>query len=425
MVSRFNFLINLNPDHYCPTKTMKTTILDGKISSAAVKQASRRKNREYTKNGNSAKYKELKNELKVKLKESTVNFLNKQVNLVSTKSNSWLRHVKRIAARPGDQQTSTFSLPQHVEDELSAIESSNKICEFFSSISQEYTPLNSETLPERVKTKLDNDSCSHPTLADHEVFEGLKKGKKTCSVPGDIPTKILNEFLPELTAPVAAIYREAFANHSWPTPYKKEFHLPINKVPLPQSEDDLRNLGLTPFFSKRLEWFLIQWIWPYIEHHIDLDQLGGLPGCSVNHYLVQMLDFIHKNLDNGHKTPTAVLCGLVDFSKAFNRMDHNVIVTILSDLNVPTCALRLIISYLSNRKMCVRYNGAESEVQDIPGGGPQGGLLTVLLFDLQVNLAGAPCPLPALLPVGVQGPEPAPQQTVAHGPRHVPLPTTS
>ena len=68
--------------------------------------------------------------------------------------------------------------------------------------------------------------------------------------------------------------------------------------------------------------FLNQWIWPYIEPHIDTDQLGGLPGCSVNHYLIQMLDFIHKKLDNGQKEPTAVLCGLVDFSNAFNRIDH-------------------------------------------------------------------------------------------------------
>ena len=102
--------------------------------------------------------------------------------------------------------------------------------------------------------------------------------------------------------------------------------MPINKVPLPQSEDELRNLGLTPFFSKRLEWFLIQWIWPYIEPHIDTDQLGGLPGCSVNHYLIQMLDFIYKKLDNGQKEPTAVLCGLVDFSKSFNRNDHEGVV---------------------------------------------------------------------------------------------------
>jgi hypothetical protein len=131
------------------------------------------------------------------------------------------------------------------------------------------------------------------------------------------------------------------------------------------------------------------------------DQLGGLPGCSVEHYLILMLDFIQRNIDRSHKEPTAVLAGLVDFSKAFNRIDHNVIITILSDLNIPTCALRLFISYLSQRKMCVRYNGAESSEQDIPGGGPQGGLLTVILFGLQVNLAGAPCPILSLLPLGV------------------------
>ena len=115
--------------------------------------------------------------------------------------------------------------------------------------------------------------------------------------------------------------------------------------------------------------------------------------------------FYPQNLDNGHKEPTAVICGLVDFSKAFNRIDHNVIVTILSDLNIPTCALRLITSYLANRRMCVRLNGVTSKEQPIPGGGPQGGLLTVLLFDLQVNLAGAPCRI-RVLPLDVIGPEP-------------------
>ena len=228
-------------------------------------------------------------------------------------------------------------------------------------------------------------------------------------MPGDIPVKLLEKFLPELTAPVAALYRAAIETHTWPTSYKKEYHLPINKITQPQSEDDLRNLGLTPFFSKRLEWFLIQWIWPYISPHLDVDQLGGLPDCSVSHYLVLMLDFIHRNLDASPNNPTAVIACLVDFSKAFNRMDHNTIITILSDLNIPTCALRLVISYLTNRKMCVRYNGATSKDELIPGGGPQGGLLTVIFFDLQVNLAGAKCQVEPLLPPLVQGPECDPQ----------------
>ena len=131
-----------------------------------------------------------------------------------------------------------------------------------------------------------------------------------------------------------------------------------------------------------------------------------------------MLDFIHKNLDRNYKEPTAVLAGLVDFSKAFNRMDHNILIIILSDLNIPTCALRLIVSYLSRRKMCVRYNCTESAEQHIPGGGPQGGLLTVILFNLQVNKAGAPCTLPSQLLPGHAGPEPAPTQSGPLPPCH-------
>ena len=346
-------------------------------------------------------------------------FIDKQTEHVSGRNNNWMRHIKRLAARPGDMPLSSFSLPQHVEDCLSAVESSNKICEYFSSISQEYSPLEIETLPEFVRTKLSSDPCDHPLLGDHTVYEVLKKAKKTCSVPGDIPVKLLDEFLPELTAPVAAIYREAIASHTWPEPFKKEYHLPINKVPLPKSEDDLRNLGLTPFLSKRLEWFLIKWIWPYIAPHLDTDQLGGLPGCSVEHYLIQMLDFIHRSLDRNNKEPTAVLVGLVDFSKAFNRMNHNILVTILAELNIPTCALRLIVSYLSQRKMCVRYNGAESTEQYIPGGGPQGGLLTVILFNLQVNKAGAPCPILTQLILGHTGPEPAPHNAGPLPPCHL------
>ena len=318
MVARFDFLVNLNLNHHCPVRTFRTSNLDGKICSPAVRQGCRNKKREYLLHGNTTRYKQLKKAVKIKLKEASVNFLEKQSKLVSARNNSCLKHVKRIAASPGDDTTTTFNLPKHIEDNLSAFESSNRICKFFSAISQEYLPLNVKTLPVRVQGKLAVNPCCHPSLPDHIVYEGLRKGKKTCSVPGVIPIKILDNFLPELTTPIAAIYREAINTHTWPQSYKMEYHLPIIKVPNPESEDDLRNLGLTPFFSKRLEWFLIEWIWPFISPHLDLDQLGGIPGCFVNHYLIQMLDFIHRKLDNCSKQPTAIMCALVYFSKAFN-----------------------------------------------------------------------------------------------------------
>ena len=55
------------------------------------------------------------------------------------------------------------------------------------------------------------------------------------------------------------------------------------------------------------------------------------------------------------------------------------------DMGVPTCALRLLRSYLTNRSMRVHLNDAVSDMYELWGGGPQGGLLTVLLFNLYSN----------------------------------------
>lgn len=86
--------------------------------------------------------------------------------------------------------------------------------------------------------------------------------------------------------------------------------------------------------------------------------------------------------------PHAILLALIDFSKAFNRMDHNHLITLLSDSGVPSWLLTLSLSYLSNRKMVVRYRGSISSEEDLPGGGPQGTLLGGLFFLFQVNKAG-------------------------------------
>ena len=94
------------------------------------------------------------------------------------------------------------------------------------------------------------------------------------------------------------IFNKVFSSHEWPCIFKKEFGVPIEKTPHPESEDDLRSIGLTPFLSKRMEKLLINWIWKYIYPHINTDQLGGLPGCSIVHYIMRMMDFILRNLDD-------------------------------------------------------------------------------------------------------------------------------
>ena len=98
------------------------------------------------------------------------------------------------------------------------------------------------------------------------------------------------------------------------------------------------------------------------------------------------MNFILFNQDNSE--PTSVLACFVDFAKAFNRQDHSILVTKLSDMGVPSWLLKIDISFLTNRTMIVRYKGQKSSIKKLPGGGPRGALLGLLLFLVLVNDAG-------------------------------------
>ena len=109
-----------------------------------------------------------------------------------------------------------------------------------------------------------------------------------------------------------------------------EHGLPLKKKPIPQNEDDIRIISLTPFFSKVFEKFVISWLMEYLGKHLDWWQYGGQKGSSVSHYLIDFINFISYNQDmrNIH----AVLAVTVDFAKAFNRQNHNILIELLSEL---------------------------------------------------------------------------------------------
>ena len=418
MAVKFQEVVFRNLDKICPEEEVRLSKYDSKITSKALQIISRQKLREYTKHGNSQKFKELKKKQQERIKVEATKQLNKQIDKAGGKGMQWIQEAKRISARPGEDVSPSFTLPGHLDENLTPEQSAERIVAYFSKISQEYKPIEEDVLAEDLQNRLDHEACYHPPINEEEVYQTMLKSKKTDTVPGDIPAPILKEFLPELALPVSIIIKEAVSTHTWPDDYKKEYHLPLKKCPLPQTEDDLRGIGLTNWISKQLERFLLNWIWPYIKPHIDPDQMGGMPGCSIEHYIIKMMHFVFKSMDGN--PDAAVLAVPVDYSKAFNRMLHSNILNIVAELSppVPICAIKLLKSYLTKRSMCIRYKQATSSFQQCPGGGPQGGLLTGILFCLQVNKAGHPCKLPAPLaaPEKPEGQEPPKKNPIVAAP---------
>ena len=141
-----------------------------------------------------------------------------------------------------------------------------------------------------------------------------------------------------------------------------------------------------PTHSKVFERFVVGWLRYYIRHKIDPKQFGDGKGNSTAHYLVELLNFILHYL-NG-EPPNAVLMATIDFSKAYNRQNHNIIVTKLLDMGVHEWLINLVMGYIQDRMMVIRYKGETSTKTALPGGGLHGGLLGALLFIVLVNECG-------------------------------------
>ena len=394
LVKKFEQIIEQKLNHFFPQKITKIGVGDPPYITSELKTLKRKRMRMYRKHGKNDKYLKLKAEFDEKLEKAAGDYLKKNLESLKESNPSKAYNIlKKMGAQPGEYDEVTFSLPGH--ENLDIQEAADKIAEHFSKISQEYPPLNQETLPERVKVKVGNPETESkmPTLSEHEVYTKICDANKPKSgVPGDLPRRLVSEFAPELSTPVCAIFNNILKSAKqgvaeWPATWHQEFGTPLQKVSDPQTEDDLRIISLTPFFSKVMEKFVVNWLMTFIGGKLDPKQFGGLKGNSISHYMIELVNFILYNQD--YDLPIAVLVCSVDFAKAFNRQNHNLLIIKLSDMGVPGWLLNLVMGFLSERSMVVKYKGTTTERKSLPGGGPQGTLLGLLLFLVLINDCGS------------------------------------
>ena len=194
-VLEFGIVMENNINKICPTKTIKISNLDKKWITDEIKNLCRLKKREYVKHGKSTRYKVLDQKYMTEKKKASKNFLSKEVRAMKESSPGQYYHeIKKMGSREGECDRPDFILPEHLELNLSPKESCEKIARFFSSISQEYQPVNINLLPNRVQEKLliPDVMKNAPFIETYKVYNRIKSAKKTKScVPGDIPPKIL------------------------------------------------------------------------------------------------------------------------------------------------------------------------------------------------------------------------------------------
>ena len=131
-----------------------------------------------------------------------------------------------------------------------------------------------------------------------------------------------------------------------------------------------RPISILPLFSKIFERVMHSRIIDYLDKYNILydEQYGFRKNHSTDLALVNVTDFILSSLESKE----SVIGVYMDLSKAFDKINHNILLKKLHNYGIRGTALKWIKHYLSNRSQLVKYDNAVSDAHFITCGVPQG-----------------------------------------------------
>ena len=227
-------------------------------------------------------------------------------------------------------------------------------------------------------------SFAFSTVDTNYVKKMISELKSKSSFGHDgVSSILLKHLTPEIFKLLTCIINQSLMTGIFPDSLKIAKISPIYKKEDPHIPDNYRPISLLPVISKVFEKVAFKQVYEYFNDNKLLykSQYGFRKRHSTELAGLELNDKIVNYLDQGQLP----LCIFLDLSKAFDTIDHDILIRKLNFYGIAGNSLNWFESYLTNRKQYVQFKESLSSYSMIKTGVPQGSILGPLLFIIYMN----------------------------------------
>lgn len=221
-------------------------------------------------------------------------------------------------------------------------------------------------------------------VTENEIILHINTLKNnSASGPDGISVRFVKVCHRYIVGPLIHIINLCFEKGHIPKAWKESVVTPVYKSGTKSSITNYRPISVINNFAKVFEKCLKQRLTKFLDKHNILTntQFGFRQNMSTSNAVSELIKKVVYNINDDRKC----LVVFLDLAKAFDTVDHGLLMRRLEIIGIRGCAFDVFADYLRNRQQVVKINGFRSKPQTINTGVPQGTVLGPVLFLIYIN----------------------------------------